>query len=278
MACNAVKMPSPVAVRSANCSLSNAALVDVPVGRRLDQHRRGARIGDQPEVDARGQLAGELLGGRFGGGHPVGFDVGGPHGLGDVDDQHDDRAVARNPHIVGRPGHRDRQQHQRRDQQDGRQVTPPGGLLGCDAFQQLHVGEAQHPALPGHLDDDVQRHQPQNDQQEQEKPCVGEAGQRHRPEQRQCHSRPVRAGDDREQCDPGRAGAAPSFVRRAAVTGDPPLRRAGGIRRNGRCRRSSLGRCAATAAALRSCAACGPHRRDGPRPPWRSRRATARRW
>ena len=39
------------------------------------------------------------------------------------------------------------------------QVPPAGGPLGRDALQQFHVGEAQHPLLPGRLHDDVQADQ-----------------------------------------------------------------------------------------------------------------------
>ncbi len=63
-------------------------------------------------------------------------------------------------------------------------MSPPGGLLGRDAFQQLHVGEAQHPPLPGQLHHDVEPDQPEDRDEEQEEPSVFEARQRHRSEQR----------------------------------------------------------------------------------------------
>ena len=59
-----------------------------------------------------GELVGELLGRLLRGGQPAGLDVGGPHRLRDVDGQHHHRAVARDAHVVGRPGHRDGQQRQ----------------------------------------------------------------------------------------------------------------------------------------------------------------------
>ena len=48
--------------------------------------------------------------------------------------------------------------------------------------------------LPGKLDHDVEPDQPEDDEQEQQEPLVREAGQRHRPEQRNCHVRPVISG------------------------------------------------------------------------------------
>ena len=137
--------------------LVDRGLGGVAVGGRRHQHGRGARVGDQAEVDARGQLVGELLGGLLRGGQPARRDVGGAHRLRHVDHQHHHRAVARDPDVVGRSGHRDGEQHQRQHQQDRGQVPPPGGPLGRDAFQQLHVGEAQHPPLAGQLHDDVER-------------------------------------------------------------------------------------------------------------------------
>ncbi len=49
-------------------------------------------------------------------------------------------------------------------------MPPPRWPFGRNAFQQFHVGESQHPPVPGPLDDDVQRDHRGHDQQEQEEP------------------------------------------------------------------------------------------------------------
>ena len=147
------------------------------VGGRRHQHRGGAGVRDQPEVDAGGQLIGELLRRLLCRGQPARLHIGGPHGLRDVDDQHDHRAVARDPHIILRAGHGDGQQDQRADQQDRRQVAPLGGALGRDALQQLHIREPQDALLPGVLRDDVERNQGRDEEQDQKEPGVGKTGQ-----------------------------------------------------------------------------------------------------
>ena len=256
MACSAVKMPSPVAVRSANCSLSSAALVASRLVVGDTSTVAVPAICDQPEVDPRGQLVGELLGGLLRGRHPVGLDIGGTHGLRHVDHQHHHRTVARDPDVVRRPRHRDGEQHQRQHQQDRRHVPPSDGPLRGDAFQQLHVGEPQHPPL---------------------------ARQLHR---RRTARRARRRQEGTGRTTNVRSRTATSVRATAAVTGRmpmpvtaaPPWPRAGGTRRNGRCRRSSPGRCEASAAAPRSCGWCGRRRRGAPPRPWRNRHAAAHRW
>ncbi len=54
------------------------------------------------------------------------------------------------------------------------------GPFGRHAFQQFHVGEPQHPPVPGKLHDDVERDHAEHDQQEQEEPSVLEPRQRYR--------------------------------------------------------------------------------------------------
>ena len=212
--------------------------------------------------------ADELLGGLLRGGQPARCDVGGPHRLRHVDHEHHHRAVARDADVVGGSGHRDGQQGERRDQQDRRQVPPPGRPFGRNTFQQLHVGESQHALLPRQLHDDVEPDQREDRQDEQEVPRVCEAAQRHRPEQWQCH----------ESCVVSVRVVMPESSGSLGVIAVRPSRRGAGTRRTARCRRSSRGRCAGSAGARRSGAACvRPHRR-APRPHGRSRHATVRRW
>ncbi len=45
-------------------------------------------------------------------------------------------------------------------------MPPAGWPLGCDALQQLHVGEPQHSPLARQLHQDVQRDQSGHDKQE----------------------------------------------------------------------------------------------------------------
>ena len=115
---------------------------------------------------------------------PVGRHVRGLHGLRHIDDEHHHRAVARNLDIVRGAGHRDREQHERQHQQDGRYVPPARWPFGRNAFQQFGVGKALHPLPPRRLHREVQPDQPQHGNEEQEEPRVVETRQRHRSEQR----------------------------------------------------------------------------------------------
>ncbi len=233
--------------------LVERGLGGVPVGGRGDQHGGGAGVGDEAEVDAGGQLIGELFRGLLRGDEPTGLDVGRAHGLGDVDHQHHHRAVAGHAHIVLRPGHGDGQQGQGGDEQDGGQVPPPLRPLRSHPLQQLHVGEPQDALLAGELGQHVEHHECDDDDEEQQEPRVSEVAQRHRTEQRQNH--------------------AP-----APIIGLPPWLRVAARRRSGRCRRSSRGRCAGSSAARRSAAGFWRPRPGGRPRHGRSRPAVARRW
>ena len=92
---------------------------------------------------------------------PVGLDVGGLHRLRHVDHQHDHGAVARDPDVVRRSGHRDGEQQQRQHQQIAGRCRQPRRALGRNAFQQLHVGEPQHPPLAAPAARDVEPDQPE---------------------------------------------------------------------------------------------------------------------
>ena len=111
-------------------------------------------------------------------------DVGGPHRLRYVDDQHHHGTVARDPDVVGGTGHRDGEERQRHHHQDRRQMTPARGPLRRDALEQLHVGKAQYALLPGPLHDEVQHQQADDHQEEQEEPRRGEAREAEWPQQR----------------------------------------------------------------------------------------------
>jgi hypothetical protein len=79
-----------------------------------------------------------------------------------------------------RARHRHREEHERDHEQDRGKVPPPCRPLGRNAFQQLHVGEPQHPTVPGQLNEDVERDDAEHDQQEQEEPSVLEPRERYR--------------------------------------------------------------------------------------------------
>ena len=51
------------------------------------------------------------------------------------------------------------------------QVTQPDRALRGNAFQQFHVGKAQHPPSTSQQHDDVEPHNRRNDEQEYEEPC-----------------------------------------------------------------------------------------------------------
>ena len=106
MACSAVKMPSPVAVRSASCSCRSP-----PWWRRdwwwVRRDGRSSGVGDQPEVDARGQFLGELLG-RLLGRQPGWVRRRWPTSIATRRSRASrPRGLRRMRQIIGQPGHRD---------------------------------------------------------------------------------------------------------------------------------------------------------------------------
>ena len=75
---------------------------------------------------------------------------------------------------MGRAGHRDREQDQRRDEQNRRKVTPAARLSGRDPLEQLHIGEAQDALSPAQLHRDVDNDHRYWNQREQPVPGMGE--------------------------------------------------------------------------------------------------------
>ena len=189
MACSAVKMPSPVAVRSANCSLSSAALV----ASRLV-------VGDTSTVAVPAySISPRLIPGVSSSANCLAASWAAAIRLGwtsveriDCDTSITSITTARlrgiRTSFVG-PAIAMVNSTNDEHQQDRRHMPPRRRPLGGDAFQQLHVGEAQHPPVARQLHHDVQRGQPSDGKKEKEVPGVREAGQRHRPQQRRGHVR-----------------------------------------------------------------------------------------
>ena len=112
-----------------------------PVGGGRDEHRCGAGIADEAEVETFGQALREVDGGFLRGDEPGRRDIGGLHGQGGVDGEDDGGAVARYALLLRRGGEGNGEQGQTDEHQHRGNVPLGVGAPGRDGIEQREVGE-----------------------------------------------------------------------------------------------------------------------------------------
>ena len=125
-------MPSPVAVRGPVRRVCTAATTAVVVGGRVDEDAGGAVEGDEPDLDAVGDLVDELRGALDGGLDAAGGDVGRGHRRRHVDGQDDHALVPRDLLGLDRLGQPEDDEGERGGRQDGSDVATPAEAVGGD--------------------------------------------------------------------------------------------------------------------------------------------------
>ena len=152
---SAVVMPSAVAV--APPTVSELERIQHGRGVRAGRHEQlcAPVEGDEPDLDALGQVLHERLGLLLHGLQPRGRDVGRGHRAGRVEREQDRGALLRGPHGHRRLGEREGEHDQRDEQRGGRDVPLPPRPLGRDGVEEVDAGEAQDLGVPAPLHDHV---------------------------------------------------------------------------------------------------------------------------
>jgi hypothetical protein len=153
--------------------LTRGELFDGPaqhhaVGGRRDRDGGGTAERHQSDVEPLRQPVDEGDGGALGRVHAGGLDVGGLHGAGDIEGDHDGGPLARYLHIRGGAREADDQQPECGAEGGGGDVPPPSGPAGRDLVEQIEVGEPDGVPAPAPLHQQIRADQSGERHQEQQ--------------------------------------------------------------------------------------------------------------
>jgi hypothetical protein len=144
------------------------------VRRRDDQQVGAGAEGDQADLHALRHVIREGRHRVLRRPEPRRLHVGGPHRPGDVDQQHDRRAVRRHGHRCTRPRERDRRGRERKQEQRERHPPPPRAALLRDRREHVEVREGDGVSRPSLLEPQREQQCCRNEQQGDQQPRRGE--------------------------------------------------------------------------------------------------------